>query len=71
MTSIDRIAFIRNFSAPLFYSIINTFTQKENKQTWFTYAQNATSENRYVPLFYMQNSGTIPLLNCLDLFSYS
>lgn len=51
MTSIDRIAFIRNFSAPLFYSIINTFTQKENKQTWFTYAQNATSENRYVPLF--------------------
>ena len=46
MTSIDHIAFIRDFSAPLFFFIISIFTQKENKQTWFTYAQNATSVNR-------------------------
>ena len=45
MTSIDSIAFIRDFSAPFFF-IISIFAQKENKQTWFTYAQNATSENR-------------------------
>ena len=46
MTSIGCIALIRDFSAPLFYLIIRFFTQKENKKTWFTYAQNSTYVNR-------------------------